>query len=55
VAAVLVCFSHLLLIGHFQPESPPLHLSRVQPLAENQEVLLELLNHTLEQTVSLSI
>ena len=28
-------------IGHLQPQAPPLHLGRVQPLAEEQEVLLE--------------
>ncbi len=28
-------------IGHLQPQAPPLHLGRMQPLAEEQEVLLE--------------
>ena len=25
--------------SHLQPQAPPLHLSRVQPLGENQDVL----------------
>lgn len=34
-------------IGHLQPQAPPLHLCRMQPLAEDQEMLLEDRHQTL--------